>query len=222
MKNPDTVKVTWRIQDPKGGKPWEYSAEIVPDYSYHGPEYAMVFTFPTFEKSIKEELDNTAEGYVERLYKLMKQCFRGQALIKWNLVVEKVKPDARTEETFKEAQRDYLEAVAEYQYLGDFLILALRDRVRPSIMPFDRYIDRRDEWRSYLKADGLLRRTMQLPVAQEWAEQIFRQQPKPHRTENAVHHRRVETSVDALKQFFNGCHMRDVHDGTWNRIPQLL
>ena len=58
MKNPDTVKVTWRIQDPKGGKPWEYSAEIVPDYAYHGPEYAMVFIFSTFAKSIKEDLDS--------------------------------------------------------------------------------------------------------------------------------------------------------------------
>ena len=55
-KNLDTVKLKWRVDDPKGGKPWEHSAEIVPDYGFHGVEYALVHTFPTFQKTVIDEL----------------------------------------------------------------------------------------------------------------------------------------------------------------------
>lgn len=86
-------------------------------------------------------------------------------------------------------------------------------------MPFDDYLDCREEWWTYIKdPQTLLRRTMSLPTEQEKAEQIFRQQPKSHRWQYAIKHDEVECDIPKLAQFFKGCHSRDEADGTFEKI----
>ena len=58
---------------------------------------------------------------------------------------------------------------------------------------------------SYLK-EVLLHRTMELPAAQERAEQIFLGQPKPHQMKYAEMHKTVPADVVPLVAFFEQCH----------------
>ena len=179
----------------------------------------MIHTFPKFESLVKSRLDTNDNNYVKKLYELMGRCFQGKAQTKWTKVIAKVDESSRTADTFKDAQKDYLEAIAEIKNLGDCLIRQLRDRSKPAAMALDDYIDRRDEWKRYIDGtDSLLRKTLAMPTDQEWAEQIFSQQPKNHQLKYAEEHEDVETNIDKLKQFFNGCHTRDVGDGTYARV----
>eukprot|EP00957_Ditylum_brightwellii_P134170 10229815-Ditylum_brightwellii.AAC.1 len=81
-------------------------------------------------------------------------------------------------------------------------------------MPFDDYCDRRNKWKRHIEGD-YLRKTLTVPTDQEWAEQIFEQQPKSHQGRYAEEHNNVELDVEKLKLAFNGCHSRDVADGTY-------
>eukprot|EP00957_Ditylum_brightwellii_P099437 7574614-Ditylum_brightwellii.AAC.1 len=71
-------------------------------------------------------------------------CFQGKAQTKWDKSVAKVDVANRTEETFKDAQQDYLKAIANAKNLGDCLICQLRVRLKPAAMPFDDYCDQRN------------------------------------------------------------------------------
>eukprot|EP00957_Ditylum_brightwellii_P153641 11692614-Ditylum_brightwellii.AAC.1 len=74
----------------------------------------------------------------------MGRCFQGKAQTKWDKSVAKVEVANRTEDTFKDAQRDYLEAIANVKNLGNCLIRQLRVRSKPAAMPFDDCCDRRN------------------------------------------------------------------------------
>eukprot|EP00957_Ditylum_brightwellii_P184316 14039316-Ditylum_brightwellii.AAC.1 len=69
----------------------------------------------------------------------MGRCFQGKAQTKWDKSVTKVDVANRTEDTFKDAQQDYLAAIANVKNLGDYLICQLRVRSKPAAMPFDDY-----------------------------------------------------------------------------------
>ena len=200
FKQPETIRVRWdeATKDSKR----EVVADIVPDRGLFGCEYAMIHTFPEFEKRIVARLDDTDEkAHGKMLYSLMNRCFQGKALTKWTKVADKVALDDRTADTFKVTQQEYLESLAKIKNLGDCLIRQLRDRSKPSPMPFNDYIDRRDEWRRHLNGP-YLRHTFAKPNDQEWAEQIFSQQPKTHQARYAEKHEDVETDIDKLKLFF--------------------
>eukprot|EP00957_Ditylum_brightwellii_P118581 9043704-Ditylum_brightwellii.AAC.1 len=81
-------------------------------------------------------------------------------------------------------------------------------------MPFDDYCDQRNEWNHHIKGD-YLRKTLAMPTAQEWVEQIFEQQPKSHQARYAKEHNDIESDIEKLKLAFNGCHSCDVADGTY-------
>ena len=74
-----------------------------------------------------------------------------------------------------------------------------------------------NEWRRHDDGD-YLRKTLAIPTPQEWAEQIFYQQPKAHQLKYAKEHDSVKRDMDKLKLFFNGCHTRDVGDGTYQKV----
>ena len=187
LKQPETIKIRWDVPESSrsgSGRPREVSADIIPDQGLFGCEFAMIHTFPTFEKLIKSRLDENSNEFVEQLYDLMGRCFQGKSQTKWSKVITKVAVNDRSTDNFLEAQRDYLEAIAEVKNLGDCVIRQLRDRAKPAAMAFDDYIDRRNEWRRHAEGD-YLRNTLAMPTPQEWAEQIFSQQPKAHQLKYA-------------------------------------
>ena len=84
-------------------------------------------------------------------------------------------------------------------------------------MSFNEYLDRHNEWRRYLNGK-LISTQFSIPDKEEWAEKIFSQQPKTHQAKYAEDHEEVETDVNKLQQFFNGCHTRDVSYGTLAKV----
>eukprot|EP00957_Ditylum_brightwellii_P091314 6953336-Ditylum_brightwellii.AAC.1 len=84
-------------------------------------------------------------------------------------------------------------------------------------MPFDNYCDLCNEWKRHIKGD-YLKKTLAMPNEQEQAKQIFRQQPKSYQARYAEEHNGVESDVEKLKLAFNGCHSRDVADGTYAKV----
>ena len=128
----------------------------------------MQFTFKWFEAQVEYLLP---DDEVKERYRLLGHCFQGQAETKWAAIVAKVLPEDRTLATLREAKMEYLEAVANIKNLGDCVIRQLRDRMKPALMPFDDYIDRRQAWLNYvLDTKSLLRTTISKPTNQELAE----------------------------------------------------
>ena len=104
---------------------------------------------------------------------------------------------------FIEYQRDYLEAVAGFPNIGDQLVCWFRTTKKPALMQFN--MCHQVQLFIYLEK-GLLCCTMELPTAQERAEQIFLGQPKPHQIKYAETHKTVPSNVVPLVAFFEQCH----------------
>eukprot|EP00957_Ditylum_brightwellii_P002874 220572-Ditylum_brightwellii.AAC.1 len=105
LKQPETTRICFDVPDlAQGNNTREVLANIVPDKGLFGAEFALLYTFPEFEKRIKACLLSTANNYVARLYDLMGCCFQGKAQTKWDKSITKVDVMNRTEETLKDAQ----------------------------------------------------------------------------------------------------------------------
>jgi hypothetical protein len=219
LKQPDTKRIKFDVPEVGAntrGRVREVSADIVPDKGIFGAEFPLVFTIPDFETKIRARLDPTAADFVAKLHQLFGDCLQGKGAAKWKDVLTKYPVADRTADTFKDAQRDYLEKVAGVKKLGDFIIRQLDNR-KPATMPMEDYMARRQEWESYLDG-GYLRLTFARPTAHQKAEQVFNGQPKAHQEKYAIKNDEVEDDLDALKTFFEGCHVTDVSDGTYANI----
>jgi hypothetical protein len=75
-------------------------------------------------------------------------------------------------------------------------------------MPIHEYMHHQVQLFSYLKK-GLLHCAMELPTAQERAEQIFLGQPKMHQMKYAEMHKTVPYNIVPLIAFFEQCHNAD-------------
>ena len=179
MIQPDSVSLRFIIPD-KGtrGRTREASADIVPDQGEFGPEYPLVFTFPQFEAKVLRRMDAETESYVSQLHDLLGQCFQAKAIMYWSDTLAKYPEDERTLETFREAQKDYLEKVAGHTNLGDDLIRQLDSLKRPALLTVPDYMDRRREWNRLLD-EGNLRTSNARPTEHQMSEQVFLQQPIP-------------------------------------------
>eukprot|EP00957_Ditylum_brightwellii_P114349 8719181-Ditylum_brightwellii.AAC.1 len=72
LKQPETTRIRFNVPDTaRGNHTREVSANIVPDKGLFGAEFALLYTFPEFEKRIKARLSRTANNYVASLYNLM-------------------------------------------------------------------------------------------------------------------------------------------------------
>ena len=87
-------------------------------------------------------------------------------------------------DNFVKCQRDYLEAIAGFPNIGNQLICWFCTVKKPTLMPIHEYMHCQVQLFSYLEK-GLLHHTMELPTAQERAEQIFFGQPKMHQMKYA-------------------------------------
>lgn len=222
LRQPDRIKVKFDIPDggvTRQAGTREATAEITPDKGLFGAEYALVFTIPEFEKKIRARLDSTAADFAEKLFDIFGDCLQGKALVKWKDVLStKHMPVAdRTELTFVEALCDYLEAVANQKNLGDCLIRQKRSLKKPVWLDFDEYTAIRQKWETYLD-EGLVRTTLSRATDHEKCEEVFVQQPKAHQGKYAEKNDEVESDLDKLKIFFNGCMTADKNDGTYAKI----
>eukprot|EP00957_Ditylum_brightwellii_P105772 8066485-Ditylum_brightwellii.AAC.2 len=81
--------------------------------------------------------------------------------------------------TFKEAQKAYLEKIAEVTNLGDMLIHQLQNNDKLAHMRFNTYVAHRQQWVRHLDS-GYLNITIVMLTDQENVEAIFSHQPKCH------------------------------------------
>eukprot|EP00957_Ditylum_brightwellii_P163617 12457631-Ditylum_brightwellii.AAC.1 len=85
LKQPETTRICFDVPDlAQGNNTREVLANIVPDKGLVGAEFALLYTFPEFEKRIKACLSSTTNNYVASLYDLMGRCFQGKDQSKWD------------------------------------------------------------------------------------------------------------------------------------------
>ena len=70
--------------------------------------------------------------------------------------------------------------------------------------------------------NNLLRCMLNIPTAQELVEQLFLAQPKAHQAKYAKISEDVEQDADKLCTFFEGCHIEDVADGTFQILKTSI
>ena len=204
MSQPPTIKILWSTSNGR-----EMSCEVTPDKSLFGPEYALAYTIPDFEKKllIRWEKDHKDDPeYMNKKFDLFRNCLQGTAVTKWDLCAAKYEGMKRSEKKFKNCIRDYLEAVAKCTNLGDQVIRWLRLRGKPGHMRFEEFLNRRVQILDYVKK-GYLRHRMELPNDTELCEQVFLAQPKAHRIKYAEKHRIVKTDMLKLQEFLRAATM---------------
>eukprot|EP00957_Ditylum_brightwellii_P006296 477757-Ditylum_brightwellii.AAC.1 len=107
---------------------------VVPDKGIFGAENSLIYMIKEFRKNIVPCLDPTAADHLQRLHDLFGQCLQGAAATKWTAVLDKFPLATRTNITFKEAQKAYLEKIAEVTNFGDMLICQLQNNGKPAFM----------------------------------------------------------------------------------------
>ena len=147
----------------------------------------------------------------------MGRCFQGKASTKFSKAISTVNPANINANIFKESQKDYLENISEIKNLGDCIIRQLRDLAKTAAMDFDDYLDRLEDYKLHLEG-SMPRNTLAAPTEQQWADQIFSQQPKTHHLKYNEKHEEVDKDFPNLKLFFNGFHKREVSEVTFSRI----
>ena len=90
LKQPKTTRVRWDTVPARGANARELSADVVPDKGLLGPEFALIFTIPQFEKKIRARLDSGATSFVSDLYSRFADCLQDVALTNWNDAASKV------------------------------------------------------------------------------------------------------------------------------------
>lgn len=223
LRQPDRLKVKFDVPDggtTRAAGTREATAEVTPDKGVFGAEYALVFTIPEFKKKIQARLDQAdLAAYVAKLFSLFGECLQGDALVKWRAVLQKKHmPEAdRTEESFVDALRDYLEEIEDLTDLGNVIVRSMRTLKKPAWMVYDRAAAVRGKWKGYLD-EGLVRCTIARPTEQEACEEIFLSMPKAYQTKYAEKHSEVECDEEKLRVFFKGCETADRNDGTYAKI----
>jgi len=125
LKQPVTIKVLLDVTKTgvnSRGRTRQVTCDIVPDKAFYRPEFFLIFTIPQFKDKIWSKLDPDANEYVAQLHTFFGHCLQGKAASHWAAVLMNYPVADRTVESFKEAQKDYLEKVAVIAKLGDVII----------------------------------------------------------------------------------------------------
>ncbi len=155
------------------------------------------------------------------LFSLLGQCFQDIGLTEWISVVAKGCPDDvdRTKANFNKCIRDYLEVVAGFPNIGDQLIRWLCTAKKPALMPMHKFMWRRVQLLSYLESD-YLRRTMDVPTAQEKSEQIFFAHPKAHQNKFPDFNKTVPSNPLRMIASFEQCQATDKAAGILDKTTK--
>jgi hypothetical protein len=89
MSQPPTIKILWSTSNGR-----EMSYEVTPDKGLFGPEYALVYTIPDFEKKLPIRWDKDHKEdpkYMNKNFDLFRSCLQGTAITKWVLCATKYK-----------------------------------------------------------------------------------------------------------------------------------
>eukprot|EP00957_Ditylum_brightwellii_P086848 6610427-Ditylum_brightwellii.AAC.1 len=108
------IKVSWdQLGSNQSGETQALFMSVVPNKGILGAEYSLIYTIEEFTKKIKVHLDATAANHAQTLHNLFGKCLQGAAATKWTATLDQFPVATRTNITFKEAQKAYLEKIAE-------------------------------------------------------------------------------------------------------------
>eukprot|EP00957_Ditylum_brightwellii_P093947 7154114-Ditylum_brightwellii.AAC.1 len=201
MKQPDTIKVSWDQLDSNQTEGTQMlTVSVVPDKGIFMSEYSLIYTIEEFRKKIVAHLDPITTDHPQRLHNLFGQYLQGAVATKWPTILDKFPVVTRTNITFKEAQKAYLEKIAKVKNLRDMLIHQLQNNDKPAHMRFNTYVARRQEWVCHLDS-GYLNITIAMLTDQENIEAIFNHQPKCHQTKYALEKEKVENDLEKFRFF---------------------
>jgi hypothetical protein len=155
------------------------------------------------------------------LFSLLSQCFQNVGLTEWTSVVAKQCPDDadRTKDNFDKCIRGYLKAITGFPNIGNQLICWLCTAKKPVLKPMHEFMRHRVQLLSYLES-GYLRRTMDVPTAQEKSEQIFFAQPKAHQNKFADLNKMVPANPLRMIAFFEQFQATDKAAGILDKIAK--
>jgi hypothetical protein len=175
LKQPNWIKISFENRSK------EHTGHSAPDQAWFEPKYFLAFTRPDFKLKILTQVSEAKKEEGPTLFGLMGRCFWDVGLTKWANIVDNGCPNNKhlTKENFDEWIRDYLEAVARLPNIGDQLIHWLHVAKKPMFMPMHEFMRHQVQLFSYLDS-RFLHQTMELPMVQEKAKQIFFAQPKAH------------------------------------------
>jgi hypothetical protein len=215
LKQPNQIKVSFE----KGAK--EITGHVASDQARFGAEYFLAYMLPNFKSKILTRLSDTQKDNGPLLFSLLSQCFQDVGLTEWTSVIAKQCPDDadRTKDSFNKCIRDYLEAVTGFPNIGNQLICWLRTAKKPALMPMHEFMRRQVQLLSYLKS-GYLRRTMEVPTAQEKSEQIFFAQPKANQNKFADLNKTVPANPLQMIAFLEQCQAIDKAAGVLYKIAK--
>jgi hypothetical protein len=120
---------------------------------------------------------------------------------------------------FDKCIRDCFEAVSGFLNIGHQLIHWLRTSKKPALMPMHKFMRHQVKLLNYLDG-GYLRRTMDVPTAQEKSEQIFFAQPKVHQNKFADLNKMVPTDPLKIIAFFKQCQANYKAAGVLEKIAK--
>ncbi len=219
LKQPDRIKISFK-KNSKDSNSKEITGQVAPNQALFGAEYFLAYTLPNFKSKILTRLlDAQKANGGSLLFNLMGQCFQGVGLTEWMSVIAKQCPDNadRTKANFDKCIRGYLEAIAGFPNIGNQLICWLRTSKKPALMPMHEFMRRQVQLLSYLEG-GYLRRTMDVPTAQEKSEQIFFAQPKAHQNKFVNLNKMVPTNPLKMIAFFEQCQATNKAAGILEKI----
>eukprot|EP00957_Ditylum_brightwellii_P117999 8999837-Ditylum_brightwellii.AAC.1 len=124
-------------------------------------------------------------------------CLQGAASTKWTAVLDQFPVATCTNITFKEAQKAYLEKIADVSNLRDMLIHQLRNNGKPTYMRFNTFVACHQEWVCHLDS-GYLNITIARLTNQENMEAILSHQPKCHQAKYALKKEEVKNAPEKL------------------------
>ena len=220
FKGPPQTKVSFPISARKQ----DASVYVTIDNGHYGPELALMYTFKEFNERVltrftKEQREEP--DFAKKKFELFPMMLADKGKRYWDSIVHKIADADKDDDHFNEAFKDYLEKLVGFPNIGDQVIRQLRVQKKPAMMPYDEFVNRRDQLMDYIK-DGWLRCTLAMPTAQEQADQIFLHQPTPHQDKYAENNKTVSTDTDELRTFFEGQHMLDVSSGHYKQLCAKL
>jgi hypothetical protein len=149
---------------------------VTPDKGLFGPEYALAYTIPDFEKKLLVRWDKDHKedpNYMNKKFDLFHSCLQGTATTKWDLCATKHEGMKQTKENFKQCLRDYLKVTIKCTNLGDQVIRWICLRSKSGHMRFEDFLNRRVHILDYVKKGYLHRRIEELPNNVELCKQVF-------------------------------------------------
>jgi hypothetical protein len=123
---------------------------------------------------------------------------------------------------FDKAIMLYLESLMGLKNIGNQVIYQLCEQKMLTMMLYHDFEHCCCQLLIYVMQNVLLHCTLNLPTPQELVEQLFLVQLKAPQAKYAKISKDIEQDADKLCTFFEGCHIKDVTDDTFQKLKNSI